>query len=170
MDGERFFRDAALAAGRLAELARRRSDVLDELDGAESPTATQGPHARGGSLSDPVWRAMLRRRGLSLRLSEIEASMREQEAVVGECLAVLRGMSLALGERTAHAMERHYLDGLTWDAVAAEAGASARTVLRWRSVAIDWLSDVGPRLARAGCLTRGDGEAISGPDSPDMGN
>lgn len=153
MDGERFFSDVAYAARRIEPLRRQVSAIEDDL-------ATCGPHGSAGgggshgTTSDPTYSSVLKRQRAGKKLDALKRELDECISTVGEGLAVLHGMAVALGEPTAAAMERHYVDGISWSMVADELHVSERTILRRRSVAIDWLSDVGPRRAKAGALTR----------------
>lgn len=156
MDAEAFF-DATLAASRRLEgLQRRISAVEEELDSAGQGSPGFGPHGTSGGQPDPVFSGTLRRMAARDRLGSLLRERADCEAQVGDCLAVIRGMAEALGEPTAECMEAHYVDGRPWAEVAESQGVTERTVLRRRSVAVDWLADVGLANARRGLLTRPD--------------
>lgn len=161
MDAEAFFRDA-LAASRGLEGNRRRIDAVEqELDAAGCGSPRLGPHGTSGGQSDPVYAGALRRMAARGRLDALLRERADLEATVGDCMAVIHGMERALGEPTARTMELRYVDGLPWSEVASELGVTERTALRRRSVAVDWLGDVGMAAARAGLLNRpGDSGAI----------
>lgn len=157
-DGAGYLSDARRAAVRLRELEAQVAAEREALYEC-GPGGGGMPSRSSSGESDPTWRGVLsvrsRRRRLDWLLSEREAC-REQ---VDDLRAVLAGMAEALGPECAETCRRYYLDGVAtgdgWAEVASAMGVTERTALRRRSVAVDWLSDVGLANARAGRLMRG---------------
>lgn len=156
MDGAAYLSDARLAAVRLASLDKAISGLESESPGKYPSQDTSAPQVRASGLSDPTYAGALSLRGRERRLSWLRSERDACLAAVRECSRVLDGMAVALGDETARTCRLYYLvPGATWGGVAGQVGATERTVLRRRSVAVDWLSDVGLAAAVAGRLTRG---------------
>ena len=142
----------APAAEFFAEVSRAAAEVgrlwAVVESGGESAVA-QGGGGGGSSraVSDPTG-------GLALAmLAAVEAAKERlpaAEALVGEGLAVIAGVKRQLGQAYGAVLELRYVDGLRWEEVAEQAGASRRTCLRWHGVALDYVDSVGLDRARQG--------------------
>lgn len=158
-DGTAFLSDSRLAAVRLQTLSRQISALEEDMADCWPTHGGNGPQGRSQGLSDPTYRGMLSLESRHRRLEWLESERQACRDRVDECRAVLAGMAEALGRPVAETCRLYYLDGapsgIGWADVARETGVTERTALRRRSVAVDWLSDVGLAHARAGDLTRG---------------
>lgn len=162
MDGSAYLAGARAAAVRLRTLDSQISGLLAEAAGRYPGQDPSAPHVRTSGLSDPTWQGALSMRAHARRLDWLRRERESCMAQLDECAEVVAGMRRALGDGTADAVRMYYLDraadGVTWPEVAEALGVTERTALRRRSVAVDWLSDVGLAHARAGDLTRGHAE------------
>lgn len=159
VDGSAYMSGARAAAVRLRALERQISGLLAEAAGRYPGQDPSAPHVRSSGLSDPTWQGALSVRAHARRLDWLRRERDSCMATTDEFSEVVSGMRRALGDGTADAVRMYYLDraadGVTWPEVADALGVTERTVLRRRSVAADWLSDVGIAHAKAGDLTRG---------------
>lgn len=165
MDGAAFFERGRRAGLRLCALRREIGAVKDAVgSGRPLGGGSKGPHGRGG-ISNPTLSAAMASDGLEARLADMERERSGLEAAVSVLADVIAGMRLALGDAYADVMADWYLlgpercyagPGLTWQDVADERGISLRTAMRRRSVAIDWLEDVGLTGAIEGRFTKGE--------------
>lgn len=156
MDGAAYLSDARAAAVRLRSLDKAISGLESEPVGKYPRQDPSAPQVRTSGLSDPTYTGALSARAHQRRLEWLRSERDGCLARVGECSDALLGMAAALGPETAETCRLYYLDpGATWDSVAEATGVTVRTALRRRSVAVDWLSDVGLAHAVAGHLTRG---------------
>ena len=144
---------------------RRELDALreSEASGPGGKHGDSGPHQKNAT-SDPVAAAALAHDGVIARIEELSRQLESLEAARDTLRQVISGMRLALGDGYADVMAAYYLYGpeltytgrsCTWQDVADRNGVTLRTVLRRRSVAADWLDDVGVAGAIAGKFTKG---------------
>lgn len=146
---------------------QRELDALTESEATGSGGTGHGDRGlrQKNATSDPVSAAALAHDGVVARIAELTRQREGLEASRRALVKVIDGMRTALGDGYADVMAAYYLygpelaytgRGCTWQDVADREGVSLRTALRRRSVAADWLGDVGVSGAMAGMFTKGD--------------
>ena len=166
MSGAEWFERSRRSVLRLCAV-QRELDALtesEETGPGGSGHGDSGPRQKNAT-SDPVSAAALAHDGVVARIAELTRQRDGLEAARLALCRVIDGMRLALGDGYADVMAAYYLygpelaytgRGCTWQDVADRAGVSLRTAMRRRSVASDWLEDVGVSGAMAGMFTKGD--------------
>lgn len=155
MDGAAYFADARAAAVRLERLENQISGLEASMMDCWPTHDGNGPQRGTQGLSDPTWRGVLNIESCRRRIDWLQTEADGCRETIAECRRVLDGMASALGGQYKETMALYYLHpGASWQQVANDMRVTERTALRRRSVAIDWLSDVGLANAKAGNLTR----------------
>lgn len=140
MRAREVFEAARRAAGRIEEL-----QFLCEL-GAPVPGGCEGPGPKN-AVGDPTGSVALWRID---DLVDLEREMDACQDAVGEALALVEGVLMAWGRRSAEVLECYYIDGMSWGDVAAEVGRSKSWVRSHAQVLCDWIDSMPPQNVRAG--------------------
>lgn len=158
MDSSEVFSAARSACVRAEVLDRQIAALEEQISQAPSPGAGRGRGPKGQT-SDPTYAAALSHGSMRRRIEWLRMERRACDDAMDECRVVLDGMRQALGDEFADVMGAYYLSAdATWETVADGLHVTVRTVLRRRSVALDWVDDVGVQAAKMGYFDSNDKE------------
>lgn len=122
-----------------ARSARRLPAVLNAIEEGADAFLRHTDGIRAGIGDPTASRALFELTTARERLDALERERAELESTVGRALVLIQAIREDMGDGCASSVERHYLDGESWAAIADGEGVSYRTVMYRRESALDYL-------------------------------